>query len=163
MQQVQAIREQIEQVKIDIERAERQYDLNRAAELQVRQAPGTGEEARRGRGGCRTRDKDNRLVKEEVGEEEIAAIVSRWTGVPVSKLLEGEKEKLLHLGDELHKRVIGQDEAVDAVAEAVIRARSGLKDPNRPIGCSSSSARPASARRNWPGHSRSSSSTTRRR
>ena len=80
------------------------------------------------------RDKDNKLVKEEVGEEEIAAVVSRWTGVPVAKLMEGEKEKLLHLGDELHKRVIGQDEAVQAVAEAVIRARSGLKDPNRPIG-----------------------------
>src|SRR5207247_11265101 len=74
------------------------------------------------------------LLKEEVGEEDIAAVVSRWTGVPVTKLLEGEKEKLLHLADEVHKRVIGQDEAVDAVAEAVIRARSGLKDPQRPIG-----------------------------
>src|SRR5438093_8584552 len=75
-----------------------------------------------------------RLLKEEVGEEDIAAVVSRWTGVPVTKLLEGEKEKLLHLADELHHRVIGQDEAVDAVAEAVIRARAGLKDPSRPIG-----------------------------
>jgi ATP-dependent Clp protease ATP-binding subunit ClpB len=74
------------------------------------------------------------LLKEEVGEEDIAEVVSRWTGVPVSKLLEGEVQKLLHLSDELHKRVIGQDEAVTAVAEAVVRARSGLKDPNRPIG-----------------------------
>src|SRR5690606_15201738 len=79
-------------------------------------------------------DSGQRLIKEEVGEEEIADVVSRWTGVPVSKLLEGEKEKLLRLGEELHKRVIGQDEAVEAVAQAVIRARSGLKDPNRPIG-----------------------------
>src|SRR5262249_6401771 len=75
-----------------------------------------------------------RFVKEEVGGKDVGAVVSRWTGVPVSKLLEGEKEKLLHLEDELHKRVIGQDEAVTAVAEAVVRARSGLKDPNRPIG-----------------------------
>jgi ATP-dependent Clp protease ATP-binding subunit ClpB len=74
------------------------------------------------------------LIKEEVGEEDIAEVVSRWTGVPVTKLLEGEMQKLLHLEDELHQRVIGQDEAVTAVAEAVIRARSGLKDPNRPIG-----------------------------
>jgi ATP-dependent Clp protease ATP-binding subunit ClpB len=80
------------------------------------------------------RAKDQKLLKEEVSEEEIAAVVSRWTGVPVSRLMEGEKEKLLHLEDELHKRVIGQDEAVTAVAEAVVRARSGLKDPNRPIG-----------------------------
>ena len=80
------------------------------------------------------RDAGNKLVKEEVNEEEIALVVARWTGVPVSKLLEGEKEKLLHLGDELHKRVIGQNEAVEAVAEAVVRARSGLNDPNRPIG-----------------------------
>src|SRR5207302_1908798 len=75
-----------------------------------------------------------RLMKEEVDEQDIAAIVSRWTGVPVSKLLEGEMQKLLRLEEELHKRVVGQDEAVTAVAEAVIRARSGLKDPNRPIG-----------------------------
>ncbi|MCE9567106.1 MAG: ATP-dependent chaperone ClpB [Planctomycetes bacterium] len=133
VQQVQTIREQIEQMKIDIERAERAYDLNKAAELKYGKLPelerklsaaeATGE-----------RDKDNRLVKEEVGEEEIAAVVARWTGVPVSRLLEGEKQKLLHLGDELHKRVIGQDDAVVAVSEAVIRARSGLKDPKRPIG-----------------------------
>src|ERR1019366_8201723 len=74
------------------------------------------------------------LLKEEVGEEHIAAVVSRWTGVPVSKLLEGEMQKLLQLEDELHQRVIGQDEAVTAVAEAVMRARSGLNDPDRPVG-----------------------------
>jgi len=133
VQQVQAIREQIERVKIDIERAERQYDLNKAAELKYGRLPElekklTAAEAAADQG------KENKLVKEEVGEQEIAAVVSRWTGVPVAKLLEGEKQKLLHLSEELHKRVIGQDEAVEAVAEAVIRARSGLKDPKRPIG-----------------------------
>jgi ATP-dependent Clp protease ATP-binding subunit ClpB len=133
VQQIQAVREQIEQVKTDIERAERQYDLNRAAELKYGRLPEL-EKRLAAAEAAADRDKDNRLVKEEVGEEEIAAVVSRWTGVPVSKLLEGEKEKLLHLEDELHKRVIGQDEAVTAVAEAVVRARSGLKDPNRPIG-----------------------------
>jgi ATP-dependent Clp protease ATP-binding subunit ClpB len=133
VQQIQAIREQIEQVKTDIERAERQYDLNRAAELKYGKLPELEKKLAAAEAAA-DRDKDNRLVKEEVGEEEIAAIVSRWTGIPVSKLLEGEKEKLLHLEDELHKRVIGQNEAVTAVAEAVVRARSGLKDPNRPIG-----------------------------
>lgn len=133
VQQLQTLREQIEQVKADIERAERQYELNRAAELKYGKLPEL-EQRLAGMEAAADRDKDKRLVKEEVGEEEIAAVVSRWTGVPVSRLLEGEKEKLLHLEDELHKRVIGQNEAVTAVAEAVVRARSGLKDPNRPIG-----------------------------
>jgi ATP-dependent Clp protease ATP-binding subunit ClpB len=131
--QVQAVREQIEQTKTEIERAERQYDLNKAAELKYGKLPEL-EKKLAAAEATSSRDKTNKLIKEEVGEEEIAAVVSRWTGVPVTKLMEGEKEKLLHLGDELHKRVIGQDEAVEAVAEAVIRARSGLKDPNRPIG-----------------------------
>src|SRR5947209_365331 len=133
VQQLQTIREQIESTKTDIDRAERQYDLNRAAELKYGKLPEL-EKKLKAAESIADRDKDSRLVKEEVGEEEIAIVVSRWTGVPVSKLLEGEKEKLLHLGDELHQRVIGQDEAVTAVAEAVVRARSGLKDPNRPIG-----------------------------
>jgi ATP-dependent Clp protease ATP-binding subunit ClpB len=133
VQQVQAVREQIEQVKNDVERAERAYDLNKAAELKYGKLPDL-ERKLAAAEAAGDRDKDNRLVKEEVGEEEIAAVVSRWTGVPVAKLVEGEKEKLLHLGDELHKRVIGQDDAVVAVSEAVIRARSGLKDPKRPIG-----------------------------
>lgn len=133
VQQVQAVREQIEQAKLAIQQAERQYDLNKAAELKYGKLPEL-EKKLAAAEAAGERDKDDKLVKEEVGEEEIAAIVSRWTGVPVSKLMEGEKEKLLHLGEELHKRVIGQDEAVQAVSEAVIRARSGLKDPNRPIG-----------------------------
>jgi ATP-dependent Clp protease ATP-binding subunit ClpB len=133
IQRVSSLREQIEQTKIAIEQAERHYDLNRAAELKYgklteleRKLKAETEQAEK-KGGTR-------LIKEEVDEEDIARVVSRWTGVPVSKLLEGEMQKLLHLEEELHKRVIGQDEAVTAVAEAVIRARSGLKDPNRPIG-----------------------------
>src|ERR1039457_3984022 len=128
------LREQVEQTKVEIEQAERQYDLNRAAELKYgklatleRQLQAESDEFTR-------KQSKSTLVKEEVGEEDIAEIVSRWTGVPVTKLLEGEMQKLLHLEDELHQRVVGQDEAVTAVAEAVIRARSGLKDPNRPIG-----------------------------
>jgi ATP-dependent Clp protease ATP-binding subunit ClpB len=131
VQRVRALREQIEQTKIEIERAERQYDLNRAAELKygkLTEMQKKLDKVSQAASGA------ERLVKEEVEEQDIAAVVSRWTGVPVSKLLEGEIQKLLRLEDELHKRVVGQDEAVTAVSEAVIRARSGLKDPNRPIG-----------------------------
>ncbi|MBO0700324.1 MAG: ATP-dependent chaperone ClpB, partial [Zavarzinella sp.] len=135
VQKVREVREQIEQVKHQIEQAERNYDLNRAAELKYGRLPDLERQLKQlEESTAQSGDGAPRLLKEEVGEEDIAAVVSRWTGVPVTKLLEGEKEKLLHLGDELHKRVIGQDEAVNAVAEAVIRARSGLKDPQRPIG-----------------------------
>jgi ATP-dependent Clp protease ATP-binding subunit ClpB len=133
VQQIQSVREEIERVKLEIERAQRQAEYQRAAELQYGKLPELEKKLAAAEASS-DREKDNKLVKEEVGEEEIASVVSRWTGIPVTKLLEGEKEKLLHLSDELHKRVIGQDEAVDAVAEAVIRARSGLKDPKRPIG-----------------------------
>ena len=127
------LREEIEQTKIAIEQAERQYDLNRVAELRYGklaqlQKDLAAEEERLAR-------KDgSRLSKEEVDEDDIAGVIARWTGIPVSKLLEGEKRKLLHLEEELHRRVIGQNEAVDSVAEAVLRSRSGLADPNRPIG-----------------------------
>jgi ATP-dependent Clp protease ATP-binding subunit ClpB len=133
VQQVQAVREAIEQTKLEVEKAERAYDLNKAAELKYGKLPALEKQLAAAEA-TSSRDRANKLIKEEVGEEEIAAVVSRWTGVPVTRLMEGEKEKLLHLEDELHKRVIGQDEAVTAVAEAVVRARSGLKDPNRPIG-----------------------------
>ncbi len=133
LHKIQTLREQIEQVRRDIERAERQYDLNRAAELKYGRLPELEKQLAAALAEVE-HNKGDRLVKEEVGEEEIAEVVSRWTGIPVAKLMEGEKQKLLHLAEELHKRVIGQDEAVQAVAEAVIRARSGLKDPNRPIG-----------------------------
>ncbi|MGA2216024.1 MAG: ATP-dependent chaperone ClpB [Bryobacteraceae bacterium] len=134
VQRLRALREQIEQVKVDIAKAERQYDLNKAAELKYGKLTELERQLKAEESRLAEKQSGKRLLKEEVDEEDIAQVVSRWTGVPVSKLLEGEMKKLLHLEDELHKRVIGQDEAVQAVAEAVMRARSGLKDPQRPIG-----------------------------
>jgi ATP-dependent Clp protease ATP-binding subunit ClpB len=134
VQRLRGIREQIEQTKIEVEQAERQYDLNRAAELRYGRLAGLERQLQADEEQLTSKQGQSRLIKEEVDEEDIAEVVSRWTGVPVSKLLEGEIQKLLHLDEELHKRVVGQDEAVTAVAEAVLRARSGLKDPNRPIG-----------------------------
>ena len=121
------MREQIEQTKIDIEQAERAYDLNKAAELKYGRLTALEKELEKGK-------QETTLLKEEVDEEDIAQVVSRWTGIPLSKLLEGEIQKLMHLPEELHRRVVGQDEAVEAVSDAVIRARGGLKDPKRPIG-----------------------------
>jgi ATP-dependent Clp protease ATP-binding subunit ClpB len=134
VQRLRGIREQIEQTKIEVEQAERQYDLNRAAELRYGRLAGLERQLREDEERLTSKQGADRLIKEEVDEEDIAEMVSRWTGIPVSKLLEGEIQKLLHLEEELHKRVVGQDEAVTAVSEAVVRARSGLKDPNRPIG-----------------------------
>ncbi|MGO9603487.1 MAG: ATP-dependent chaperone ClpB [Candidatus Binataceae bacterium] len=135
LEKVSKIKADIEQTKIAIEKAKREYDLNKVAELQYGKLAGlekqlAEEEERlvKKAGGA------DRLIKEEVDEDDIAEVVSRWTHVPVSRLLEGEVQKLAHLEEHLHKRVIGQEEAVSAVADAVIRARSGLKDPNRPIG-----------------------------
>ena len=129
-----SLKKEIEEVKIQIEKAERSYDLNKAAELKYgrlialeKKLKEEGEKLQQRRG-------QSSLLKEEVGDEDIAEVVSRWTGIPVSRLLEGERQKLLQLPDEIHKRVVGQDEAVSAVVEAVLRARSGIKDPNRPIG-----------------------------
>jgi ATP-dependent Clp protease ATP-binding subunit ClpB len=127
------LRERIEQTKVQIEQAERQYDLNRVAELRYGQLAGLQRELNDAETTAASED-GTRLSKEEVDEDDIAEVIARWTGIPVSKLLEGERQKLLHLEDELHHRVIGQNEAVDAVAEAVLRNRSGLADPNRPIG-----------------------------
>jgi ATP-dependent Clp protease ATP-binding subunit ClpB len=134
VQRVRSLREQIDQVKLEISQAERAYDLNRAAELKYGRLTGLERQLDAEQKHVSSGDGRTRLLKEEVDEEDIAAVVSRWTGVPVSKLLEGEMKKLLSLESELHQRVIGQDEAVTAVAEAVLRARSGLKDPKRPIG-----------------------------
>ncbi len=131
VQALRTLREQIDQVKIEIDQAERAYDLNRAAELKYGKLRDLTAKLAAAESAVAAPMK---LLKEEVGEEDIAAVVSRWTGVPVARLLEGEMQKLQHLEEELHQRVIGQDEAVTAVAEAVIRARAGLKDPNRPIG-----------------------------
>jgi ATP-dependent Clp protease ATP-binding subunit ClpB len=134
VQRLRSLREQIEQTKVEIEQAERQYDLNRAAELKYGKLADLERKLKAEEEMLSKKQGQARLLKEEVDEEDIADIVSRWTGIPVTKLLEGEVQKLLQLREVLHKRVIGQDEAVDAVAEAVVRARSGLKDPNRPVG-----------------------------
>ena len=134
VQKIRDLQKQLEQVKLDIEKAERQYDLNKAAELKYGTLTALERQLKAEETRLAQKQTGTRLLKEEVDEEDIASVVARWTGIPVSKLLEGEMRKLLHLEDELHQRVIGQDEAVSAVAEAVMRARSGLKDPNRPIG-----------------------------
>lgn len=128
------VREEIENTKAEIERAELEYDLNRAAELKYGKLIGLEKKLKEAEDSLTRNQGGSRLIKEEVDEQDIAEVVSRWTGVPVTKLMEGEVQKLLHLEEELHRRVVGQDEAVTAVSEAVLRARSGLKDPNRPIG-----------------------------
>ena len=127
-------REAMEEVKQAMERAERAYDLNRVAELRYGELPRLERELALEQEQLGKKQGESRLLKEEVDEDDIAAIVSRWTGIPVSRLAEGETEKLLKLDELLHQRVVGQDEAVQAVADAVLRARSGIKDPNRPIG-----------------------------
>jgi ATP-dependent Clp protease ATP-binding subunit ClpB len=129
------LREQIDRTKQEIEQAQRQYDLNKVAELKYgKQAQLERQLAEEEARLAQSHDGGPRLLKERVGEEDIAEVVARWTGIPVSRLLEGEREKLRHLEEHLHLRVIGQDEAVRAVSNAVIRARAGIKDPNRPIG-----------------------------
>ncbi|MBM4121122.1 MAG: ATP-dependent chaperone ClpB [Nitrospira sp.] len=128
------LRQEIEEVKHQIERAERAYDLNRVAELRYGELPRLERELTIEEQSLVKKQGESRLLKEEVDEEDIALVVSRWTGIPVTRLVEGEMEKLLRLEELLHRRVIGQDEAVQAVADAVLRARSGIKDPNRPIG-----------------------------
>jgi len=132
--EVRELREQIESVRRAIGKAEREYDLNRAAELKHGTLPQLEERLRKKEEEIQARGQGTRILREEVTENEISEIVSRWTGIPVNRLLEGEKEKLLKLGDILHRRVVGQDEAVDLVADAVLRARAGIKDPRRPIG-----------------------------
>ncbi len=134
VQKLRDLREQVEQTKVDIGRAEREYDLNRAAELKYGRLTQLDREMNEASEALARLQDESSLLKEEVSEEDIAKVVSRWTGVPITKLLQGEADKLLHLEFELHQRVVGQDEAVRAVAEAVMRARSGLNDPNRPIG-----------------------------
>ncbi|MEE8121397.1 MAG: Clp protease N-terminal domain-containing protein [Anaerolineales bacterium] len=134
LQRSRTIREQIEQAKIEIEQAERQYDLNRAAELKYGTLAELEGQLEKEEEDLSKEPGDHHLWKEEVDAQDIAEVVSRWTGIPVSRLLEGEVQKLLQLEDALHRRVVGQEEGVTAVADAVIRARSGLKDPDRPLG-----------------------------
>ncbi|TNF25655.1 MAG: ATP-dependent chaperone ClpB [Deltaproteobacteria bacterium] len=134
IEHVRALKEELVDVGHKIEEAERTYNLNEAARLKFGRVPELEREIAAAEQKARASQSGKPLLRQAVDEEDVAAVVSRWTGVPVSKLLEGEREKLLRLADQLHERVVGQDDAVDAVADAVLRARSGLKDPNRPIG-----------------------------
>ena len=131
---VRAIKKEIDAVNNEIEEAQRAYNLQKASELKYGKLPQLMKTLKKFEEEIAAQNKDNRLLKEEVGEEDIARVVSRWTGIPLTKMLMGEREKLLHLEDTLHERVVGQDEAVKAVSEAILRARAGIKDPNRPIG-----------------------------
>ncbi len=131
---IQALREEIEQVRRQVEEAERAYDLNRAAELRHGRLPQLENQLKEFETSLNAKQDTGQLLREEVTEDEIAEIVSKWTGIPVTRLMEGEREKLLRLDEVLHERVVGQDEAVQLVADAVIRARAGIRDPKRPIG-----------------------------
>src|SRR5579885_412066 len=133
IEKLSKIKSEIEQTRHEIEKAKREYDLNKVAELQYGKLVSLERDLAAAETAASS-STGSRLIKEEVDEEDIAEVVARWTGIPVSRLLEGEVQKLAHLEEHLHKRVIGQDEAVQAVADAVVRARAGLKDPNRPIG-----------------------------
>ena len=132
VERVQKIREEIEHVNKEISKAQREYDLNKAAQLQYGELPQLQKQLEEEEE--KVREKELSLVHEAVTDEEIARIVSRWTGIPVAKLNESERNKTLHLADELHKRVIGQDEGVELVTEAIIRSKAGIKDPTKPIG-----------------------------
>ena len=131
---VQKLREEIEHIGGEIAEAERKYDLNRAAELKYGRLPQLQKELAEQEKLAEEAKSESTLLRDKVTEEEIARIIARWTGIPVSKLMEGEREKLLHLDDTLHQRVIGQDEAVEKVCEAILRSRAGIQNPNRPIG-----------------------------
>ena len=131
---VQNLRQEIEQINAEIEMAQNRYDLNRAAELKYGRLPQLQKELEEAENQSEAPDREDSLLRDRVTEEEIARIVARWTGIPVAKLMEGEREKLLHLEDILHRRVIGQDEAVTKVSDAILRSRAGIRDPKRPIG-----------------------------
>ncbi len=132
---VQELRRQIEEMNADIERAEQAYDLNKAAELKYGKLPALQKQlAEEEKLADVSKNREGSLLRDKVTDEEVARIIERWTGIPVARLMEGEREKLLHLPEILHKRVIGQDEAVEKVTEAIMRSRAGIKDPNRPIG-----------------------------
>lgn len=134
IQRIQGLREQIEKTHRDIEQAERSYNLEQASKLKYSELPGLETALKNEESALNEKQGGQKLLREEVTEDEIAEIVAHWTGIPVARLVEGEREKLLRLEDILHERVIGQDEAVQLVSDAVLRARSGIKDPRRPIG-----------------------------
>ena len=131
---VQNLRQEIEKINAEIEMAQNRYDLNKAAELKYGRLPQLQKELEEAEKTSETEEKEDTLLRDKVTEEEISRIVARWTGIPVAKLMEGEREKLLHLEDILHQRVIGQEEAVTKVSDAILRSRAGIRDPKRPIG-----------------------------
>ena len=131
---VQNLRQEIEKINAEIEMAQNRYDLNKAAELKYGKLPQLQKELEEAEKAGEAEEKEDTLLRDKVTEEEISRIVARWTGIPVAKLMEGEREKLLHLDDILHRRVIGQDEAVTKVSDAILRSRAGIRDPKRPIG-----------------------------
>ena len=156
LDRVKEITQRIDELRMEYERAERAGDFNRAAEIRHGELPQLERELAE-RDGAQL---ENAMVKEEVDEDDVAAVVARWTGIPVDRLLEGETEKLIHMEERLHQRVVGQDEAVEAVANALRRARTGSRIRTGRSARSSSSARPASARPSSRGRWRSSCSTT---
>ena len=131
---VQNLRQEIEKINAEIEMAQNRYDLNKAAELKYGRLPQLQKELEEAEASGEAEEKEDTLLRDKVTEEEISRIVARWTGIPVAKLMEGEREKLLHLEDILHQRVIGQEEAVTKVSDAILRSRAGIRDPKRPIG-----------------------------
>ena len=131
---IQQNKKEIEQLKFEADKAEREGDYGKVAEIRYGKLQSLENEIKSIQEDLKKKQGDNAMIKEEVTAEDIADVVSRWTGIPVSKMLQSERDKLLHLEDELHKRVIGQDEAIEAVADAVRRSRAGLQDPKRPIG-----------------------------
>ncbi len=134
IEKLSSLRDELQKVNLEIERAEEAYDLNRAAELKYGRLPALKAELEAAEAACEENPDSPSLLRDKVTDEEIAKIIGRWTGIPVTKLLESEREKLLCLSDILHKRVVGQDEAVNAVSESILRSRAGISNPNRPIG-----------------------------
>ena len=164
IERIKAAKAELEEVTREAERAERDADLERAAELRYGRIPELDSTVAEAEAQLRElHESGGSMLTEEVTEEDVAEVVAKWTGIPVSRLMEGEVEKLIHMEERLHERVIGQDEAIEAVAGALRRARAGLSTPTSRSAASSSAARPASARPSWPAPSRSSCSTPSRR
>src|SRR4029078_6937647 len=134
IQRSRKLKEELEALRLEIERVQRGGDYTKASELQYGRLPQLEKQIRDEESQLALLQKDKRMLKEEVDEEDIAQVVSKWTHIPVSRMMEGEVQKLIHMEERLHKRVVGQDEAINAVANAIRRARAGLQDPNRPLG-----------------------------
>lgn len=161
-EKIQSNKDKIEALKIEAQQAERQGDYGKVAEIRYGKIQEAEKEIAAFQEEYKLASANGSMIKEEVDAQDVAEVVSRWTGIPVTRMLASEREKLLHMEDELHKRVIGQEQAIAAISDAVRRSRAGLNDPRNRSARSSSSAPPASARPSWPRHWPSSSSTTTR-